>query len=273
MRLAITGPNGFVGRHLVAAALAAGHEVVALDRAALAQRDPQVKALLQGCDALVHLAARAHQFGGAAQDQASYWRDNVVLTERLLRLCGDAQIGKFLFLSTIGVYGKQVDAPIVAGAPLRPDTIYAATKIIAEQRVQNFCARHSMHWLIVRPPLIYGADAPGNIGKLNKLIRLGLPLPLGSIRNKRSMIAVENLSTQLLELVTDNGAQNVILLAKDAKDLSTPDLLQKLAALQAKRLCLLPFPLFLLKLAAKLMGKSAMLEPLYKDYVVEEGYP
>jgi nucleoside-diphosphate-sugar epimerase len=182
-----------------------------------------------------------------------------------LRAAHAAKVTRFVFVSTIGVHGNATH-----GTPFResdtpaPHTIYAETKWAAEQQVVAFCTAHGMEWCVIRPPLVYGPKAPGNIGTLQKLIRLGVPLPFRNSDNRRSLIAVEYLGAVLQWAATAPKAANRLFLVSDGIDRSTGGLLQTLAAQMGTRVRLFPFPQKILRFVA---GKR--FAPLWDDLQID----
>lgn len=266
MRVALTGTTGFVGKHVLAACQARGVTPVILSRAVLAESDTDIRHKLSDCDAVIHLAGRAHRFGSKAFEKEEFWRDNVTLTERLASLAAQAGCGRFILMSTIGVHGKRpVQQPVSVNTPLVLDTVYAASKQAAEEAVATICEQSGMNAVMVRAPLVYGPNAPGNIGKLQKLIRLGVPLPFKNIRNKRDMVHVDRLAGIVLDLLRDPTPPMVYYPA-DPAPLSTPELLQFLANESGQKVRLFPFPQKLLQLMVRLAGRGDSLAPLWDNY-------
>lgn len=275
MKIVITGANGFVGRHLVPVLAAKNYEIILLTRADFNWDDTVLAQKCHGAQAFIHLAGRAHK-GGEKKDEheAVYHLDNVLLTRRSLELAQQSGVKQFIFLSTIGIYGQRHRGnPFVESDAPNPDTPYSRSKLEAEKEIIEFCRVHAMDWTILRPPLVYGADAPGNIGLLQKLIRLasrfGLPLPFASIRNRRSLICVTHLCKIITRCLTSEKSRNQAFNLADSSDRSTPDLLRLLAAQDGRKLRLWPFPVSLLRLGARLTGQSKRLSPLWEDYRVD----
>jgi nucleoside-diphosphate-sugar epimerase len=254
-RIAVTGAGGFVGRTLVRAL---GGRAMALDRTALSG-----DITIAGAVAVVHLAGRAHRFNDTDRD--AYVADNVALTARVLRAAYAAKVTRFVFVSTIGVHGTATH-----GTPFResdtpaPHNIYAETKWAGEQLVMEFCAAHGMEWCVIRPPLVYGPNAPGNIGKLQKLVRAGVPLPFQNSDNRRSLIAVDYLGAILHWAATAPNAANRLFLVSDGIDRSTGGLLQTLAAQMGMHVRLFPFSQKILRFIA---GKR--FAPLWDDLQID----
>lgn len=274
MRVLVTGATGFVGRTLVPMLLEAGHEVVA------ATRSPQTLPCqsfvvgdigpetdwskpLEKVDAVVHLAARAHKLKDDASDPEQAFMDtNARATENLVR---QAQACRFIFLSTIGVHGNASNgAPISEGSPLQPHDPYTCSKLEAEQAVKV-----GGSYTIIRPPLIYGQGAPGNLEQLCSRISTGKPMPLGNASGKRSMISVRNIGSLIVRALEDDRALNQTFVVADERPIQTNDLIRCLAKEMGISLKLTNLPAPLLKGGATLLGKSSTFEKLFGDLLVD----
>jgi len=204
----VTGAGGFVGRALTSALSANGHRVRAVTRRAslplpgntpaervsetlindLTQLVPDEFArLLNGCDTVFHLAARTHMPGAPPK---AYESLNVGVTERLAAAAISSGVRHFVFVSSVKAIGEETHH-----APFRPETAeapeddYGRTKLLAEQKLLKAAKQAKFRLSIVRPPLIYGIGAPGNLARLIRLVQQGIPLPLASINNRRSCSA------------------------------------------------------------------------------------
>lgn len=262
-RIAITGAHGFVGRALTARARQAGYDVLALSRrsALLADGYEDVQALercFAGADTVVHLAARAH-VGGTDAD----FECNVRATRSVTTACRAAGVRRLVFLSSIGVNGSCTPGkPFDETDPPRPGEAYARSKLRCEEELRTRLSGSSTSWTILRPPLVYGPDAPGNFGKLVRLVRSGIPLPLGAVRNQRSLIGVDNLADVILRAGTQPAAAGEVFLPTDGDDLSTPELVRCIGQALGRRPILLPVPPSLMKRAARLTGHTRIAESL-----------
>jgi len=262
----ITGSTGFVGRHLTPLLPGA----VCLTRADFTQSDNVLRTKCSSATSFIHLAGRAHKQGETADMLPLYHVENVELTRRCLQLAKSCGATHFIFLSTIGVHGsKTIDQAFSEHSPLLPHNAYAETKIQAEQEVIDFCTKNTMAWTILRPPLVYGDNAPGNIGMLQKLLRTGMPLPFGAFTNRRSLISVENLCSVILHCLNNEKSHNQIYVLGDGIDRSTTELLRLLAQRAQLPARLIPVPAFLLKIAAALTGQNKRLAPLWEDLRVD----
>jgi nucleoside-diphosphate-sugar epimerase len=271
-RLMVTGANGFVGRALCAEALARGIEVLGAIRhqgqlpvgvESIAVGDIDVNTdwqnVLVGCDVVIHLAARVHVMQEYSEDPlAEFRRVNVAGTERLARSAVVAGVKRLVYVSSIGVNGlhTSMDVSFSEQDVPSPHNAYAVTKWEAEQALHQVARETGLEVVIVRPPLVYGAKAPGNFAQMISVLKLGVPLPFALVRNKRSLIYVGNLVDALILCATRPSAAGQTYLVSDGEDISTPDLLRKLGLAMGKKPRLFSCPIALLKLAGRLVGKS-----------------
>ena len=278
MKIMLTGANGFIGKALVAELLQGGNELTAVVRSAkglanssaltVQQVDSFDKPQLDQLDfsdvgCVIHLAARAHVLSDSSRDPLSAFRKvNTDATLELARLAGAAGVQRFIFLSSIGVNGISSDEPFSVDDKPAPVEDYAISKLEAEIGLRRIAAEIGIEVVIIRPPLVYGANAPGNFAKLAKLAQKNLPLPLGAISNKRSLVALDNLIDLIIRCITHPKAANQTFLVSDDQDVSTTELLQMLTIAAGHKPRLLPVPVSWLNLAAKLTGKTAVVDRL-----------
>jgi len=280
MKVLVTGGSGFVGHRVVEELVGRGHQVVAPMRAPAFWPDVEVpfigdlgpdtdwSAALAGCDGVIHCAARAHVLDDRSADPlAEFRRVNRDGTLRLAQQARDAGIDRFVFVSTIKVNGEMTakDRPFTADDIPNPQDAYGIAKAEAELGLRD------MGFLvlsILRPPLVHGPGAKGNLALLKKAIHLGLPMPLGCVDNRRSMVGLHNLA-DALAFVLERGAAGTYLV-RDDDDLSTTQLIRALARAMGKWAPLLPAPPALLSLVARLLGRKAVAERVLGSLVVDD---
>lgn len=283
--LLVTGAAGFIGRR-VCSALASGNVSA---RAAVRRPAPDLgvptitigeidgttdwTAALDGVDTVIHLAGRAHVLQETNADPLSEFRRvNVEGTRRLAEAALRAGVSRLVFVSSIGVNGESTDGRsgfTEADAP-NPQKPYAVSKLEAENALRE-AASGGLSWTIIRPPLVYGGDAPGNFHTLLRLVKRGLPLPLGSTGNRRTMIGVDNLADVLIHAARHPAAAHETFLVGDSESLSTPALIRALASGMGVPARLLPFPPVLAKLGASMTGRTSLYQQLFGSLVVETG--
>jgi nucleoside-diphosphate-sugar epimerase len=227
---------------------------------------------LAGIDVVVHCAGRAHIFDGHGGNSDSLFHIiNVEGTQNLAAQASAAGVRRFIFLSSVGVTGCKTNIPdsISELSPADPYNSYTKSKLDAEDALLSLIKKTLMDIVIVRPPIVYGPGAPGNFYSLLWLIKLRIPLPLKSIKNKRSFISIENLCNFILVCAFHRNASNQIFLISDGSDLSTPELIDRLADLMGVKSPLFPFPLFLLKLFLLLIGKKYLIDKLSQSLQID----
>ncbi|MBB2494993.1 UDP-glucose 4-epimerase family protein [Aquipseudomonas ullengensis] len=275
MRVLVTGANGFVGSALLRKLevqpdmqVLAGvrsikslpawpeHKLLVLGDLALSDVAPHV---LQGVDVIVHMAARVHVMRDEAPDPLAAFRQaNVEGTLRLAKAAAAAGVKRFIYLSSIKVNGEETKPgfPFTASdipAPLDP---YGISKFEAEQALQQLALDSALEVVIIRPPLIYGPGVRANFRSMLRWLSIGVPLPLGAIHNRRSLVALPNLLDLLHVCLTHPAAVNQVFLVSDGDDLSTTEMLRCLGSALGRPARLLPFPQGLLCLVAKVLGKG-----------------
>lgn len=280
--LAVTGANGFVGRTLCTALVREGLPFRPIGRVSAADRfgvgdigpDTDWSGALAGVSCVVHLAARVHHMREQATDPLPAYRNtNLDGTLRLAREARACGVRRLVFVSTIKVNGERTDIgrPFRADHPAQPLDPYGVSKWEAEQGLWALARSTGLDVVVVRPPLVYGAAVGANFRAMVSLVRTGIPLPFASIRNKRSLIAVENLADLLLRCATHPQAPGNTFLCSDGEDLSTPELLRAVARGLNRPVRLLPAPPGLLTAAAGLVGQSAAVRRLTESLQVEIG--
>jgi len=274
MRLLVTGANGFVGRAVCAAAESAGWEVVRAVRSGVpAGKSAAVvgdihggtdwSAALAGVKGIIHLAARVHVLRETDADPLKAFRlVNVAGTEALARQAISAGVRRMVFVSSIKVNGEGTapGAPYREADPPAPADAYGRTKLEAELALRALASGTTLEVVVVRPPLVIGAGVRGNLERLLRVIDRGVPLPFGSLGNRRSLITDANLAALLLAVVTLPAAAGELFLAADSPSLSTPELVRLLARGLGRSARLLPVPVGLLRRGCQLTGREAVLE-------------
>jgi nucleoside-diphosphate-sugar epimerase len=263
--VAVLGANGFVGRRVVRDLQAAGLAVrpvvrTADARAAVSGQDVHVlgpggwAAALAGCDSVVHLVARTHQLHEAPgpETEAAYREVNVDLTRDVLAAAEAAGVRRVVYMSSIKAMGESRSEPYAESDTCHPEDAYGRTKLAAEQLVQASALEH----VVLRPPLVYGPGAAGNVSRLVGAVRRGLPLPLGRTHARRSLVAVAHLADAVRATLVAPQLPSPVYLVADAEVLSVRELVEALASGAGRRPRLLPVPPALLRGAGRLLGRS-----------------
>ncbi|TRY18361.1 NAD-dependent epimerase/dehydratase family protein [Tessaracoccus rhinocerotis] len=283
MRILVTGATGFVGRHLVRA-LAHDHEVIAVARRPVEVPGadevltvPSIDSatdwsgLLEDVEMVVHLAARVHVMQETSDEPLEAFREiNVRGTRRLAKACVDQGVRRLVFLSSIKVNGEVTQgSPFRAGDDPAPVDPYGVSKLEAEQALAEVAAGTRLEVVVLRPTVIYGAGVKGNVQRLMRLIETRIPIPLGAVRNARSMLSIGNLITWITESIRADDVPGSVVLVADPEPVSTPSLIRALAEGMGYRTFQIPVPIALLNLAGRLVGQSPALQRLTGDLVVE----
>lgn len=266
MKIAVTGATGFIGRYLCLRLRAHGHELLRITRRVTGASDELLVAdlcrlqdharQLEGCDALLHLAGLAHVTDEAAQRELPYREINAMAAEAAGLAAKAAGVRRVVYLSSAGVHGNASIAPFDESMVPAPYDAYTASKLEGEQRLGEVLVPGSTTLTIVRPPMVVGPDAPGNLGRLMGLLRRGIPLPLGSIVNRRSYMGLHNLCDFLECCAQAEAAAGATMLVADEPSVSTPQLIRLLGEVAALPVRLLPFPTPLLRLLLSAIGRS-----------------
>jgi nucleoside-diphosphate-sugar epimerase len=263
----ITGATGFIANHLIPLLIKQDWLIKTVIRSESHQLPARVnpvnvgsidgttdwRNILQGINTVIHLAARAHILQEQAfNPEAEFFKVNTEGTANLVKQSIEAGVKHFVFISSIGAMATISNQPLTENSPCQPDTPYGRSKLQAEQALINLASQSSMTWTILRPTLVYGSGNPGNMERLIKLINRGLALPFGLVNNRRSFVYVGNLVDAIATTLTHPKATNQIFLVSDGQDLSTPELIRKIAYHMRRPCNLLPVPPSLLKLVGYL---------------------
>ena len=300
MNVLVTGANGFIGRALCKRMPADGYQVrgavrdrrqmtvlpSGVERAQIGNIGPKTdwSKALAGIAGIVHLAARVHVMHDSAADPLSAFRQvNVAGTERLAQQAAEAGVKRMVYLSSVKVNGEETEVrgrrPEEGRGVLQyartekdvpdPQDPYAVSKCEAERVLREIAVDTGLEVVILRPPLVYGPGVRGNLLKLQRLVSTGMPMPLASIRNRRSLIYVGNLVDAIITCLVHPKAAGETFLVSDGRDLSTSELIRLMAEAMGRKACLLPFPPSLLKIMGKLTGRSAEIERVVGSFCVD----
>ena len=272
-KIVLTGGSGFLGSHLLnheafREALAIGRtqplnhpqfQIVSFDS------DDDLAGVFNDKEVVVHVAARAHIMNDIAQSPIDEFRHvNTVGTLNLAKKAAIAGVKRFIFISTIKVLGEQT-APgqaFKSGDSFNPQDPYSISKVEAEVGLKLIGEAHGMEIVIIRPPLVFGQGVKGNFTSLLKLTRLPIPLPFGSIQNKRSLVSVENLIDLIVVCLTHPKAKNQTFLVSDDDDMNTSELISRLAEAGGYKAYIFGFPLTMLYILLQLLGKLPIYDRL-----------
>jgi UDP-glucose 4-epimerase len=273
----VTGATGYVGPFVLQRLRDAGYRVRALVRHAQTHREADAdfvevgdfsdcvdfRPYLGNCDAIIHLAGRAHVFHERDPNpELAYRRANTLITQNLAAAAAQAGVRRFVFMSTVKVYGEQSTYSLSEADVPEPNDAYGRSKRDAELALAQIASGSKMEFTIVRSPMVYGPNCKGNIRRLVKLISHGVPLPLGSIANQRTIIGVTNLADILERCVHHHGAANETFVIGDGEPVSTRDMVDWLAVGLDRHPRYFPVAVSLLNLAGRLTGREAEVQRL-----------
>ncbi|TFD17776.1 NAD-dependent epimerase/dehydratase family protein [Cryobacterium sp. TMT2-23] len=286
MKILVTGSNGFVGCHLTSHLASLGHTVGGGVRSqgSAPERTTEVvmgdlsgatdwTGLLQGFDVVIHLAARVHVMNDTSADPLSEFRRvNSLATAALARAAATQGVTRLVFLSSIKVNGESTSGRgFTALDRPAPNDPYGISKHEAEVALRGVERDSDLEIVIVRTPLVYGPGVKGNFAKMLSLVHVGVPLPLGALRNRRTMVSVWNLVDLLEKCSVDPRAAGALVLAGDAFSPSTPQLLREMTSAMGKKPRVFPLPLAFMRLGGRLTGKTAVVSRLTESLEVVAG--
>ena len=282
MRVLITGARGFVGaaliRHLGSDArwsvrassrtppAAAGLGVEWMTSPDLGP-DADWRPLLAGVDVVVHLAARVHVMTSGHADGPEYQRVNVLGTRRLAEQAVAAGVRRLVLLSSVKVHGES--GHFNESSAMAPADAYGVSKRDAEDVLRDVARRTGLEVVILRAPLVYGPGVKANFLSLVTAVGRGRILPLASIANRRSLVGVDNLADLIAVSMEHPAAASEAFLVSDGEDLSTPELVRRLAAAAGRHARLLPMPVWGLRILAAALGRSAAVDRLAGSLTVD----
>jgi nucleoside-diphosphate-sugar epimerase len=278
----VTGANGFLGRILCKelgdlgypfkAACRNSKETSLSNVVEIPNIDAKTdwSAALKEVDVVIHLAARVHVMKESSTYPLYEFRKvNVDGTKRLALQAAEAGVKRLIYVSSIKVNGeKTTSKPFDESDPAAPEDAYGISKYEAELVLHDISKNTGLEIVIIRPPLIYGPSVKGNLLQLIKVLTTGIPLPLGSIKNLRSLLYVDNLVEALILCATHPKAAGKTYLISDGDDVSTPALIKTLAEALGLKAKLLNCPVFLLNALGKIAGKSEQVNRLTESLQV-----
>ena len=280
MKILITGANGFIGTHLCnelsnrnvkfrATARSANENNYADFVRCDLETTESLNQLIDGCDMVVHLAGRAHVTNDDSQEK--YQVANEFVTQRLANAAVQNGIARFVYISSIKVNGESSGPglPIRQSDTPNPLDNYGRSKLAAELALQEICRVNNMDYVIIRPTLVYGKGVKANFSALISAVKRGLPLPIATVKNVRSMIGINNLIDLIVATCTNPKAANQTFLASDGIDTSTPALVRLIAKSLNRRSRIFPFPISILRLLAAVIGKSSAIDKLTESLSVD----
>jgi UDP-N-acetyl-alpha-D-quinovosamine dehydrogenase len=280
MKVRVTGANGFIGHHLIHKLLEMGHNVCAVVRSEKAAHsipdsvdtcvisDPQDveqwREALAGSDTVIHLIGLAH---AAAQDKTNlmnrFREVNVELTERVVDACIHGNVHRLIYLSSIKAVGEGASTPYTEGSQCSPENAYGESKREAELLIQERAQGTPLEASLIRPPVVYGPGAKGNIVRMMKLVRSRLPLPIRCLKAQRSMVYVGNLVDALCFMVTaEQPVEGIFHISDPGIPLTTREMLLQYGRFMGRTILEVPVPALLLRVMGRLVGMGDVVDRL-----------
>lgn len=278
LTVGVTGGTGFIGKKIIDNLVEAGMKVISLQRSEIGGENVPVRIfdlsnlstinseLLEGIDVVIHTAALVHN---SLANQTEHENININATSKLISISMKCNIKKFIFISTVGVYGVSSQASSISlKTPVNPVTPYAIAKRASEiDLLKN--AVSEMKISIFRLPLVIGENAPGNYGFLEKISNTKIPLPFGLTANRRSVVSVDIAAKVITESAKNLTAHEGLHLVVETPPISTKDLIVGLRKNVGLSPNLLPIPKLIMKLMLLMLRKRKVYEQLYEDLVFE----
>jgi len=300
-KICVTGAYGFIGKSVCETLVSNDKTVIGLVRnLKLSKNSNKITYLpiddidfktnlrnsLADADCVIHCAGKTPNTKNTGTDQIKFYHtENVEGTRQIAEQAFDAGVKKLIFLSSIKVNGENTyDNYNVTGKihnvkkifthndTASPEDLYAKSKLQAEKTLWEISARTGLEVVIVRLPLVYGYGVKGNLVKLIKLVKSGIPLPLSLIKNQRSMIGMDNLVDLLIRCIDHPKASGKTFLVSDGEDLSTPELIKLIASSMGRKANLFPFPIYMLKFLASVLGKREETNRLVGSLRIDNSY-
>lgn len=276
LQVLVTGSSGFIGSAITVALAQAGHQIRA------ASRQPPAVAELNGVewlqmpdleqpfewapyiesvDIVVHLAAIAHR---RLDQRADYEKVNRDATGRLARACAASGVKRLIFFSSIGAQaGSAADFVVTEQHDPAPVTAYDRSKLAAEEEVKNSGAPFT----ILRPVLVYGEGAKANISLMSRVARLPVALPFGALKNKRSLLSIDNLSDAVKFCIERQETLNRTFVVSDPEPIELAEMIATLREAAGRSRLLIPFPPSIIKILLLALGKEDLWNRLGRSLV------
>lgn len=286
-RVLITGSTGFLGRSLYRHLESEGYDVIGSTRKlsddSIDQNNIVIPTLgpktdwseaLTNCDIVVHAAARVHMFDDISPDtRRAYKEVNTLASINLAEQAVKHGVKRLVFISSIGVNGAYTRGVAISiDSTPNPISPYAVSKFEAENGLWEVARNSPMELVIIRAPAIYGVNAPGNFRLISNAIRRGIPMPFGAVRNKRSFIYIDNLTSFVEICLTHSQAADNLFIVSDGEDLSTPEIIEVMSQLLSKRPIIFGFPKCLLRLLFRVAGKANASSSLLSDFQIDSSF-
>lgn len=284
----VVGHTGFIGRHLFRNLSESEIAVAGVSRstfeAANLTDDQSIDAsdlvsikdgrfpIVHGTHTLVFAAGLAHIQRHPNDQVSEYEKVNSDLPVNYARAAIASGVRRFLYISSIGVHGEGSSEPYSENSGFAPSDEYSRSKVVAEQELTKLFRGTDSELVIIRPPMVYGPNAPGNFSRLASLVRKGLPLPFGGLSNPRSFISIQNLVSFLVRCIDHPNAGGEVFVVSDNDDTTTRDFVREIALAQGRSARLLPAPAWLFVAGLTMLGQGKVARKLSAPLTVDCSY-
>jgi nucleoside-diphosphate-sugar epimerase len=279
-KILITGINSYVGSW-ISNQLADKYDIIGISRSVLKQKNSKIEYhtvksyfdlssdTFKNVDTVIHLAARVHVFDNEKNNNDLFIKDNVELTRFLAEKAIQQNVSRFVFLSTAGVHGYKTvkQMSFDETSPVDCHNFYTESKLAAEKEIYKLYKNSSLDFCILRAPLIYGWNAPGNFHKLEKLGKMNIPF-VPHIQNKKNFIGILNLVDAFKNVIDYNGPIKDTFLVTDPFTVSTTDLLTEVGRVSKIKKISLWIPKMIFWLVFFIFGKKKLYDQLFGDFRV-----
>ncbi len=230
MNILITGTSGFVGKNLC---LYLNEKRYVIQSLSLRNFDWKNK-LENNANAIIHLAGKAHDTKNTS-DASQYFEINTELTKQLFDVFLESDIRDFIYFSSVKAVADVVGDILLEDEIPNPKTPYGQSKFEAESYILSKKISNNKRFFIIRPCMIHGPDNKGNLNLLYKVVKKGIPYPLGSFNNERSFLSIDNLNYVVESILTNNDIKSGIYNLADDEFISTNNLIHLIARIQNKK--------------------------------------
>ena len=273
MKVGITGGNGFIGKKIILELLEKQIHIISMQRSSqniddveirdfdLSNISEKTKEIFSDIDVVIHTAALVHN---RSANRKSHQKINFDATFNLVEICKSVGVQYFIFLSTVGVYGVSSSVEKISlKNKVNPISEYAKSKL----DVENILLINNSPMLvsILRLPLVYGDSAKGNFRLLEKIADTPIPLPFLNIKNKRSMVSVENVAKIIGVMVRNKNKYLGLHLLAEKKSFSTEEIIKTIKINKERRLLLFPVPRLVMKFILNMLGQKKLYQQLFED--------
>lgn len=277
MCISVSGSSGFIGKAFtqLLREKQVAHSIISRDKRK-AGSTSEITPLfdIDLVDVVVHLAGKAHEMEGPSKSldtsiRAEYQSANCTYALEVARSAAKKGMKRFVFVSSLSVYGVSSSANVLSeSSSVNPKSYYAESKLDAERELQKLSSDLGFELVVLRPALVYGAGAPGNFGKLLKLINLSRLIPIGTKKNERSLVCIDNLVHLLLLVCQKEQLPYSTFNVADYESVSTFEIVKYISLGMNKRILILNLPRVIWRYLLKLIGKDTVYEQLFEDLVI-----